>query len=923
MAPKEIKKGLKTPLTEKSSTYGEFDDILSSPRSVSLSLELIGEGLGPGDWLFLTIFNGQVILETKWYDKHKLYSEALPLDLKESYYQSLIADQPLIFLIRLAGGKGTKDPDPLLNVDNRAGATVDLFPLILGEEHIFIEVPIIYINTGLKTDCAVKVSAKSIGESDRTRIPLMLTMISAHCFPSVREGTVFISAVGLNDILDPLAVNFGMSLSSNSAKKILWASASNGGYAANTSFNIPSEDKFIAPDLQLNKSDACNSFYWNAMKRVLVDSTKLRDRLRSPFLIDIAGVPRVGKIDVRGRYMAFVDAGVLLEPGQFGVTTCAKLLYYNEAILPDGISGLLELPPTSAKITARETDLVTDEYGHTAYVIIRFDLFYPLTAKAKISSLFEVIGFPPPQGSAIPVDELSIDISSDDINIDVNHIKKECGALFVHKELSGLACKGSAQVTQGIKRTAANRLLLRIRSMLKLFPPASNCSSTEWQDIVTAQHAACRRAVTSSFAPQPPQPCLSAPVASARCRIAGDKRIAEHHIEKNLEASPEQPRPLLAKVLRLLEERNDDLARNFLLEALSAQTRNRYLLWIFGGTEYGNENSGEIAAAAFRIAVKGDTSDGTTGTIGWAALHALYHNRGNIYAAFVAARKMRKSFELPREWKIFYHRWVEMSGEEERFWMPDIVDSSNPILIAAAFFLCLRCYKFSERLLKCFEEGCLTRGSRFDLKINSTVDIYYLRAASLILRRQLDAALEMTEKGIKKFGPSAMMSQMHAVCLTCIRGWDGECERALDEADRAGADICPALLLQAALGGLKSNPSVSLQRAARAHKIAPSAHSALTIGRVYAKLREEKLAERWAAAAVNLEPLLSDGWAFLALLAMYDRNIDKARMMLRTAKQAGPISPDMEEDLKKIMKIVGVQSLPDSIVKDLCFCEYF
>lgn len=921
MASKDAKKGQKTPITEKSSTYGEFDDILISPRSISLSLSFIGEGLGPGEWIFLTVFNGHVLIETKWQDKHKLTLEELPLDLKRPSCQSLIADRPLVFLLRVAGGKGAKDPDPLLNVDNRAGASADLFPLVLGEEEVFVEAPFINFNTGIKTDCAIKVYAKSVGEPDRTRIPLMITMISAHCLPVLREGTVFISAIGLNDISEPVAANFGMSLSNSDVKTILWASTNNGGSVASTSFNIPNEDVFIPPDLQLKNNKFCNSYYWNAMKRVLVDSTKLRERLRSPFLIDIAGVPRAGKIDVRGRYMAFVDAGVLLEPGQFGVTTCAKLLYYNECNLPSDLRGLLELPPASAKISARETDLVVDENGHSAYITLRFDLYFPLTAKAKIASLYNIIGFPSPQDSLIPVYELYTSVFNDDTSINVKKIKKECGALSVHKELGIIAYKGPPQATQSVKRTAANRLLFRVRSMLKQFPPDS-CSSIECQDIITAQHAACRRAVTASFAPQPPLPCVSPPVASARNRIAGDKRIAEYHIKKNLEANPEHPRPLLAKILHCLEDRNEDEARNSLLKALSIQSKNRYLLWIFGGSEFNNDSSGEIASAALRIAAKCDVSEGTTGTIGWAALHTFHHHKGNIYAAFVAARKMRKSFELPKEWKKFYRQWVDISGEET-FWIPDIVDSTNPILIAAAFFLCLRCYKLSERLLKCVEEGCCTRGSRLNVKTHDTVDVFYLRAVSLILRRQLNPALDVIEKGIRKYGPSPMMSHIRAVCLTYIRGWDEMCESALIESDRAGAEICPYLLLKAALGNLMKDPAVALQRAGRAHKIAPSAHTALTIGRAYEKLGEDGLAERWAAAAVNLEPLLSDGWAFLAFLAINDRNINRAAAMLRTAKQAGPINPDIEEDLRKLRKILRVDTLPDALVKDLCFCDYY
>ncbi|XP_045445814.1 uncharacterized protein LOC123653880 [Melitaea cinxia] len=921
MPIKETKKVQKTTISEKSSTFGEYEDEFEPPCSISLSVLLEGETFGPGDWTFLIIFNGQILNETKWHDKLKLYLETLPLDLKLSFHQSLIADQPLIFLIRTVGGKGAKDPDPLLNIDNRAGASVDLLPLLLGEEKVLVKVPLINIISGLNTDCVINVFAKISGEVKNTKTPLIISMISAHCLPSAREGTVYLSAIALNGIDDHISASFGMSLSNHNASKIVWASASNGGLVANTAFNIPSDDIYIPEDMKPNNTDACNCVYWNSMKRFLIDLQKLRERLHTPFLFEIAGVPKVGKIDVRGRYMAFVDLGVLLEPGQIGVTVCARLLYYNEASLPDGVGGLLELPPTSAKISARDTDLITDEYGHESYVLIRFDLFDPVNAKAKITTLFEVIGFPPPKGSPIPVSEFRSEVIPEDSVIDARLIRKEGGALNVHKELNTLTCKGTVQMNQTIKRTAANRLLIRVRSVLKQFSPGK-CSNLEFQDIITAQHAASRRAVTSSFAPQLPPPVPSSRIASARSRLAGDKRIANEHIDKNLKAAPNHPRPLLSKALRCLEESNEMEARNYLLEAISAQSRNRYLLWIFGGTSYRDEY-GEISAASFKLAVKGDPSDGTKGAIGWAALHSLYHYHKNSCTAFVAARKMRKSCELPIEWKKFFKRWVETSGEEETFWIPSIVDSNNPMLIASAFFLCLRCYSFSERLLTCIENGCVTRGSRFSLKTKVTVDIFYLRAASLILQGKLDKALEFTELGIKKFGPSAMMSQMHATCLTCLRGWDGDCENAFNETDRAGAEPSPWLLLQAAIGGLKNNPLSALQRAARAHKVAPSAHSALIISRVYATLGEESLAERWAAAAVKLEPLLADAWAFLAIIALYDRNIDKARTMLRTAKQAGPVSLDIEEELKKVMKIVRVNWPPDLIVNDICFCEYY
>lgn len=922
MPPKDSKKGQKTPLTESALALTDIDS--SSPSVVSLSLVLKGDAFGPGEWKFLIIFNGHIVVETKW-QKNLIIEYDLPVNLKDLRDQTLLADTPLFFLVRLPGSKGVKDADPLLSTDNRAGATVDLFPLVLGEKEVFLNVRIDNILTGLPTGCAVQVSAKYVSEiEDNNIIPLMLTMISCHCFPEAREGTVYLSAIGLNVSHGPRVANFGMSSSTSNAKKIVWASACTGGLAANTTFNVPFEDKFLADDLEPMGTEACVSVYWNSMTRVLVDSISLRERLLSAFMIEIAGVPKTGKIDVRGRYMAFVDAGVLLEPGQFGVTVCSRLLFYNESKLPDGNGALLELPPTSAKaISARDSDFVTDHSGHAAYVVMRFDLFDPLTPKGKKASLFEILGFPAPEGHTAPINELCVESVPDETPLDVRRIRKEGGALAVHKELSGLSCRGKVQMNQSIKRTAASRLLSRVRSLVKQFPPGE-CSFLEWQDTVTAQHASSRRAVTSSFSPQTPPPRCSSRVAAVRSRLAGDMRIAEEHIKNNLAAAPHHPRVLLSKALRCLERKNDPEARNYLLQALSAQTRNRYLLWTFGGTEYDKEGSYEIASAAFRIAVKGDTSDGTMGAVGWAALHALHHYKQNVYAAFVAARQMRKAHELPREWRKFLQRWIETSGEEETCWIPASINVENPILAAAAFFLCLRCYKFSERLLQCVEEGCMSRGARHGLQNTVDItDILYLKAASLILQQQLETALELTDSGIQQYGPSAKMSQIRAVCLMHLRGWDVVCENALVEADRAGAETCPSLLFRGALGVFKSNPMEALQRAARAHEVAPSAHTALLISRVYAKTGEDKLAERWAAAAVKTEPLLADGWAFLAILAMYDRNVDKARKMLRTAKQAGPISSDIEEELRKVMKIVPIETLPGALVKDLCFCEYF
>ncbi|KAJ0180311.1 hypothetical protein K1T71_003715 [Dendrolimus kikuchii] len=919
MAPKSYK----TSSIEKCSTnYEESDGMYGSPRGVGLTIRLIGDISSPGEWLLLTIFNGQVVLDGKWLNGSILESEALPLNLKEAYSQTILADIPLVFILRATGGKGAKDLDPLLNIDNRAGATVDLFPLVLGEQVILTEVQLISITTGEPVGCSIEVKAVSNGISECTKVPLLITMMSGHCFPATREGTVYLSAIGLDGILEPLAVNFGMSLSLAKPKKLVWSSVSNAGFAANSAYNIPDEDIYIPPNLTPKCNENCRSFFWYTIKRILVDPVLLKTRLSFPFVVEIAGVPKVGKIDVRGRYMAFVDAGVLLEPGQYSVTASAKVLFYNESDLPERVGALLELPLTSAKVSARESDSTTDEYGHSTYLIIRFDLSESLVPKAKMTLLYETMGFAPPESLA-PIDNFEVDLPAEDPAIDVRRIRKEGGALAVHRELSGLACRGAVPMNQGIKRTAANRLLMRVRAMLKQFPPG-NCSYIEWQDIVTAHHVSSRRAVTASFAPQPPILRLPNIASAARCRMAGDSRIADEHMKTNLKVGPGVPRALMSKALRCIEQTHELSAKNYLIKALNAHTKNRYLLWMYGGQEFDKGPEGVVtASAAFRIAVKGDYSDGTTNAIGWAVLHTLYHYNENFYAAFVAAKKMRKSYELVHEWNKFLDRWIETSGEEECFWSPYVVSSHNPILIAAAFFLCLRCYKFSERLLQCVEKGCSTKGSRLYIKMKITSDIYYLRTSSLLLRRHIDKALEMVEKGIKNVGPSGMMSQIRTSCLTIARGWDGQCEDALNEAERAGSEPCPALLIKAALGGLKTEPRAALQRAARAHKIAPSGHSALVISRIYAKLGEESLAERWAAVAVNTEPLLADGWAVLALLAMYERDLDKARTMLRTARQVGPVNDDIEEEIKKTIEIVQLETLPDMLTKNLCFCHYY
>ncbi|CAG5011733.1 unnamed protein product [Parnassius apollo] len=900
----------------------DFHDENECPRLVYLSLTLKGEKPSSGEWDFVTVFNNQVLLEEKWQNDLIINDFVLNLNLKEEINQKILADRPLVFFLRTRG-KAIKETDPMINSDNRAGGNVDLFPLVLGEKEISVVVPLVVINSGLITDCKVKVFARCRGSSESEKIPLMLTMISAHCLPNVKEGTVFISGISLNNIHSPTAINFGMSQSTSSMSKIVWATASHAGQAANTVFSVPNDDKFVPQHLSLENSDSCNSVYWNAMRRVLVEPTCLQSRLNSTFVFELAGVPKSGKMEVRGRFMSFVDAGVLLQPGQSGVTICAKLLFFSDENLPENSSAILNLPPNSARVSAREKNtFIIDEHGHDAYIVLRFDLIDPLVPKAKKSTLFDHLGFSPRAGIQTTNEDLEFIFPSCESSLDKNCIRKEGGALAVHKELSNLSYKNTLQMNKSIKRTAANRLLMRVRSMIKQFLPEES-SVIDYQDTITSQHSAVRRAVTASFAPPPPKSRTSTRSAAARCRIAGDTRISIHHIEKNLQISPNQPRVLLSKVLRCLEERTDSEAYSYLVKALNVNPRNRYLLWIYGGMQFDKEpKETEVAVAALRIAVKGDSSDGTTKAISWAALHSLHHFNNNIYAAFVAAKNMRKSYELPREWRKCLKRWIDSSGEEETFWVPGVIDTQNPLLITAAFFLCLRCFKFSERIIQCVEEGCLQRGTKSNNNRKSQSGIYYLRTASLILQRHLDEALKMAEEGLKMLGPCAILSQIRAICLVFAGGWDGNCEGAFKEADNAGAEPCPALLLRAALGGLQTNLETSLQRAARAHKIAPSASSALIIGKIYFKMGEEQLAERWAAVAVKTEPLLSDGWAFLAILAMYKRDVDKARALLRTARQAGPLSPEIVAELERVKKVVNVEGLPEVIVKDLCLCDY-
>lgn len=918
----------KTPTSTRSTTDYDFYEEYEAPRKVNITVMLKGQNPIPQDLIFFAFFDGQIMAQEKW--EHELEID-LPifLNLKDSGHKYLVAETPMLFIVRaVSGSKPGKDPDPFVHVDNKAGGVLDLLPLLIGEDEIYIKVRLISVETGdWYHGLKVVAHAETIGSIDRIYYPIIITMISAHCLPNVKDGTFYVGAMGLDTLKEPVTINFGLALSHREAKKTVWSAVSTAGVMANSGYNAPDEDKFLPFDLNPQETPQCNSVYWNAVKRVLItDQDAFRKRLLRPFPVEIAGVPRLGKIDVRGRYTAMVDVGVLLEPGQDSLISCAKLKYYSELPLGEGIGPLLVLPPSSSKNSARDRDAVpasvVDERGHSAYVVVQFNIMDPAIPKQKLYQLFENLGFPVPEGPRQAHSTLVVEPQPDDPLVDARKIRLEEGALAVHKELSGMACIGAVSMNQGIKRTAANKLMMRIRTMLKQFAPGE-CSYLDWQDIVTGQHASARRAVTASFAPQPPLQRMTQPSASARCRMASDTRLADYHISHNLEVSPEHPRSLLSKALRCLEQRYDRDAKIYVVKGLGSLVRNKYLLWMYGGIEYDKgEEAIERAISALQIACRGEHSDGTSNAIAFAALHAVLHYDSRPYGAFVAAKKMRKSYELQREWPKFHKRWLESSGEEEIYWVPSVIRSDNPMLIAAAFFLCLRCYKLSEQILQCMENCCATRGSRLHLETIITPDVYYLRAASFLMRNQLDQAKNTIAAGIKKFGPCAILAQMLATCLKVERGWDAECENALAKADRFGADINPALLLQSALSNLKNNPDVALQKAARAHRLAPSAHTALTIGRCYARMGNTNMAERWFAVSVNVEPLLADAWAMLAVLAMRHRDSDKARTLLRTAQQVGPLSDDIKLQVSKMMSIVKIETLSDSMLKNLCLCDY-
>ncbi|CAG9095890.1 unnamed protein product [Plutella xylostella] len=899
-------------------------------NTVTLSLDLMGES--EEEALLLVLFNDQVILETKWEDGVSLNPDVLQLDLSQPEDLCLATDTPVILILRtIVASKTPKKYEPMLHPDNKAGANIDILPIVLGQSELTINVPLVFIKTGKDTGLSLNATVKSEPAIQHDNVLVTLTMLSAHCMPTVKEGTAYLSALALDDLVDPAAVKFGMSQTPSDEdpiNKLVWPNASALGHGAKTGYDFPDDDIFMESNLKC--SDNCNNVHWKSVKRLLIDKEALRSRLETHFVIEIAAIPRTGKMELRGRYTGLVDAAVLLQPDQYGVTTSTRLIFYMEENKLPNVGSLLEVrTPQSGKASARskhskaetKEGFVYDEQGHSAFITMRFDLSEPLVENPNFNSLFEPLDIVIADDDESKLkEELQLEPSPEDPTIDVRRIRKECGALAVHRELSELASRGPMTMNQSIKRTAANRLLSRVRTMVKQFSP-EECANIEWQETVTAHHAASRQAVTASFRPQPPRIRQSLNGASDAA-MAGKKEIAQYYIERNVKLAPNQPRPILAKAIHCLELRHDTEARDLLMQAVKAHPKNRYLLWAFAAQEFNkDEDAAQKATAALTIAVKGDYSDGPTISIAWAALHTVHHYLKNEHAAFVAVREMRKAFELPINWKGFLKKWEESSGIKEVFYMPSSLEVDDPFVLAAAFFLSLRGYALAESLLQCYEQGCSVRGSRLGLELNLGPNIYYVRAASLLLRRHHDEALNMVNSGTLRFGPCAILSQIRLACLFAMNGWDEECETALIEAEKAGAE-CAALLMQAALAGMRSEPAVALQRAARAHKMASNAYTALTVGRVYSKLGERGLAERWAAAAVQLEPLLADGWAFLAGLALYRRDADKARAMLHTAKQAGEISPDLKEKIKTMISIVDARTLSHSLAKELCLCEW-
>ncbi|XP_041977723.1 uncharacterized protein LOC121732036 [Aricia agestis] len=916
------KKSIKSAVSVKSNATGAtFVDNVNIPH---LDVSLILEGSpGQGDWILLVIFNGITLSQTNWEDKVDLPEIQILLNLEEANDQTLLADQPLLFLLRTTSSKAAKSSDPLLNHENKAGCSADLLPILLGERKIKVMLPLISLATGKHFNCSLDVCVTYSEENipNIEKIPLLITLLSAHCLPSTKDAPLYAGAMELANVHSP--IHFGISNSDSTTENILWASAAAGGRAAYTNFRIPAEDVFIPWEFDPLNTKRCFSIYWNAMRRILVDPESLRDRLKSQFFVEIAAAQKSGKIDSKYRYMASIDAGVLLEANQYGVTTCAKLVHFDNANFPENVKTILEVPPSSAKARSEHNDTVADEFGHYPYIVVRFDLYESLTSKTKTLTYYENLGILPPDGLLSSVFELDHPLPQpDDKGIDVSCIRKEAGALAVHEELSKLVSDSVHKKDTCNKKSACNNLSTRVKTMLRNFQVQK---TDHWQNVLASQYRACQRSVQASFAPNldAKPPIFSRTFAAARARIAGDTRISMQRIKIDLKRFPEHPKPLLALALRCLEESNGKDALTYLYRSLKSQPRNKYVLWTLGAVEFSGSDPREVSKAAFNIAVMGDVCDGITGVIGWAALHTRYHFKRDSYGAFLAAKKMRKWFELEQPWRQFLDRWMSISGEKEIYWDPKAIKYYDPLLFASAFFLCLRCYEFSEQLLFCFKNGCTTRGSRFNVAHTVTNDVYYIRVASLILRKQVTDALVLIDKNVRKFCPSTVMSQMRAVATILLGEWNKDCENAIDEAERMGSKLCPFILYNAGLAKIYTDIDGALQYAARAYKLDSSAFTALLIARIYGKMGNEDLAQRWAAVAVNDEPLLSDGWAFLATLALREQNVTKAISMLRTSEQAGPLSPEIEKDLKKVMKTVGMDSLPMLTSKDICLCEYF
>ncbi|GBP26196.1 hypothetical protein EVAR_74958_1 [Eumeta japonica] len=901
-------------------SHSSSTDEVHSYRLIEMSLIL--DGILPTEHKFLMIMNREVLLDIIWEDQSNLMLQKLPINLNNPNIASSLIDTPIVLLLRTIS-KSTKEYDPLLHPDNRAGANIDLLPVVLGEETYSIRVNLISLDTGLRTGCSVEIFFET-SNSMENRIPLLVTMINASCLPPPpKDDTCYIAAMDFEGLCEPSTVSFGLAASTYDAERIKWTSIDMLGNICNSDYFCTREDFYTPPNIDVNtEKDKCKCEYWNNCRRLLIDSSKLLDRLKSPFFVEIAGIPKKGKIEAREHYMGYADMEVLQQPGEYSVTVCAKLSFFDESELPEHITTLLNLPSVKSKgIPIRESNSVFDLFGHTSYVTIRFDLFEPLVPKLRNSKLYEILGLISCTDEWELIDDFEEVPVEKDRTIDTKRIRTGCDALAVHSELCGITALNST-LNQTTKGTAANRLQTRIKTMLKEFYPG-DCNYLDWQDIIRSQHSASRRAVTASFAPQPPQQQLPSLFAAARARLMCDHRIVNIHTKTMLDAAPNHPRSLLINVLRNLELFEIQTPLKIINSFLQIQ-KNRYLLWILGALEFDQRSEeNDRSFAAFQISVeKQVNSEALCNVLGWAALHVLHHFNGNHQAAFVAAKKMRKFFELPCDWNGFIRRWYIKSGEEECLWNPNLIATKSPFLIASAFFLCLRTYTFSAQLLECYEMGCDKKGSRLEWTLPDQIDKCYLQAASLLLRNHAQDALLHVEECIMNNGPVAKLCQMRAMCLVQMRGWDEECRIAFDTAVKEEAEPSSALLLRAASELLNINFHIALQYAAAAHKMTPCGHSAFIIARIYNKFGEDKLAKRWASAAVRLEMLLSDAWALLAIIAIRENQHDQALALLRTARQAGPINFEIAQEIKNLIALIPSKSTSELLFKNVCLCHY-